>query len=1007
MRILRFAQILGPLLVPAAALAMSTPAPSPTAAALGRIVQGDEEELAALLAAERAEIHLNLRRGRFSAAKKLLREHLRDDPEDGAALGLQALLRWYQDDLDGVAESAQKALANPVEPWTGIAARAWLRALEEQGKPAEARALLEPGGALAGVLDPAGRVEDAWCLVRLDLAQGLLPQARERAARAAVGLPAQTWQEQLAQGQCFQAAGDLVAASRSLVAAWETSAAGEGEEPDVLVALGEVYFESEQEVEARGKRSAGALFRQALELHEHHTDALLGLHALHRLNRLRTSRSPESILAELLDAHPNCIRGKLRMAGDDLADGNLPRVRRALAGLERAVPGRRDVRTLRAALSFVQHERDLCAALLDELTQEAPADSGPEREVGRYLVELYRFMEAIPFLEAAVHRDPADFRAWTRYGGALANVGREDDARVAFDQAVEQAQGRQDAWRDNMRAVLKMIEREHVHERHGPLDFSWRADASEVLRAYWVPFYLEAREELAQRYGFTPERTTIEVFREHRDFSVRSVGFEGFPALGVCFGPVVTALSPLSSMRGNFSWARTGFHEFSHVVHLGLSHNRCPRWITEGLATWEEVNRNPSWTRNMRLDLLEARANGAIIPVRELNRAFRGPRILFGYYEGGLLCRMLIEQHGFAPMVRVLEAFDRGADLDEAMTSVFGKTPEEIDVDFLAFVDRELEGIDYEPLHDPERTRRLQWSLPEDVPEEEAARLAWVQSWLTVGYTHFQQGSVVDAAEALRHVTRAGVETARECFLRAALAIERDDLAEAAARLEQGFALGGKDYRSLTTYALYLQGLDENEKALETWRKAEASFPGFPEASLSAELQQARLLEAMGRKDEAMQARQRWLGYNPEHYELHLAVARWHVEAGRTSEGCEWFGRTNEIDPFRRDLHLEWGATLRSAGKLREAIREYGVALIVPPELDLDHSKATGQGDSVQGIPLTDARKAEIQYLRAEIAQELGDEASVRHFLREVILLDPLHKGAVEWLTRLGAESNE
>src|SRR6185295_18677198 len=137
---------------------------------------------------------------------------------------------------------------------------------------------------------------------------------------------------------------------------------------------------------------------------------------------------------------------------------------------------------------------------------------------------------------------------------------------------------------------------------------------------------------------------------------------------------------------GTQSWARTSFHEFTHVIHLGLSHNRCPRWITEGLATWEEVNRNPSWTRNMRRELVDARENGEVIPVRELNRAFRGPRILFGYYQGGLLCQMLIERHGFPPMIRLLEAFDRGLDLDQAFDEVFHTTPEDVDRDFDAFV---------------------------------------------------------------------------------------------------------------------------------------------------------------------------------------------------------------------------------------------------------------------------------------------------------------------------------
>ena len=48
-------------------------------------------------------------------------------------------------------------------------------------------------------------------------------------------------------------------------------------------------------------------------------------------------------------------------------------------------------------------------------------------------------------------------------------------------------------------------------------------------------------------------------------------------------------------------------------------------------------------------------------------RTERGPGVVFAYYQSGLLCQMLIEEHGFAPMVRLLESFDRGADLDRAL----------------------------------------------------------------------------------------------------------------------------------------------------------------------------------------------------------------------------------------------------------------------------------------------------------------------------------------------------
>lgn len=968
-------------------------------------LEGLEDDVEELLRLERQEAYLNIRRGRWTQARKTLRAHLKEDPEDAESRALMAVGYLVEERLDEALREARRTLesAPPGSVAGQRAARVWMRVLEEQGQASAVPALLAEGGALFGRVQPAQRLLDAWAQTRIHLATGQRQAARALAVEAAK-LPAQGWQDLWARGRLQQVAGDLVGASRSLVEGLQLAEQADGAEPDLLVALAGVYFESEQEVEARGKRSAGSLLKKALDRHPDHAEALLGLHALHRLNRLRVSRSPEEILHQLLEAHPGCIRGIVQRAYDDLSDGHLPRVRYALSQLEEQAPGRRDVRTLRAALAFVEHDHATCDQALANLLDEAPHDSEPEREVGRLLVELYRFQEALPFLRAAVTRDASDHQAWTRLGHALANTGLEDEARRAFTRAVEEAKGRQDAWRDNMRRVLTRIEEHHVHETYGPLAFSWMPDAAEVFRTYWVPFYTEAREELAERYGFTPERTTIQVFREHGDFSVRSVGYEGFPALGVCFGPVVTSLSPLSEMRGQFSWARTGFHEFSHVVHLGLSHNRCPRWITEGLATYEEVNRNPAWTRNMRLELLDARANGHLIPVRELNRAFRGPRILFGYYQGGLLCEMLIAQHGFSPMVRLLQAFDRGDDLDTAIRSVFQTTPEAIDADFERFVDGRLAGLDCEPLHDPDRVRRLALGLSEDPPTDPTERAAWAQHWLTVAYTHYQQKSSVDAAEALRRATRAGLETARESFLRAGLALDRGDLEEAEARWREGYERGGREFRSLVAMGKLLENTGELEEALHWYQEAEMSFPGYPQPALSSELLQASLFEQMGSGEQAMAAKARWLAFNPGNYDLHVQVGDWFQAQGEHAQAATWYEKANEVDPFRRDLHLSWGRSLRAAGDLAGALREFGVALVVPAELDVDHLGPPVERDGPPvPRPLSDPERAAIHFEMAQIAEGLELPDRVRYHLGQALVADPGHLEAVQWFQRLPA----
>ncbi len=922
-----------------------------------RRAQGDAAaDEAALLAAERAEADLQRRRGRYRDALRIL-EDLTADGE-GDALSYAALARVRRDLAEYAAAEAdaRRALALAADdPAARRAARAELaEVLVVLGRGRDALEALSAEPQLFPVDDPSA----AWLLARALAEAGDLEAARRTARAGAASEPAagdagdRDWRGWLDRGRCQRFVGLLEAASRSFVNADRAARLATGSqtsEPDVLVALADLYFESEREVEAPGKRSAGALYREALTAHPAHEAGLLGQFELFRYNRRRTSKSPEEILSALRTAAPESIAGRLAAATADLEDGRLVAVREHLERLRAVAPGRRAVRTLEAALAWVEHRREDCEALLGALATESPLDAAPERFVGKALIELYRFAEAVPFLERAVERDPGDHEAWTQLGEALANTGREDDARTALTMAKERARGRQDAFRNNLLLVLERMQREHVVEDFGELTFSWRPDAAEVLRTYLLPYYRQAREELAERYSFTPGPTRIEVFDRHRDFSVRSVGFEGFPALGVCFGPVVTALSPLAEMRGTFSWARTGFHEFSHVVHLGLSNNRCPRWITEGLATWEEVRRNPTWTRNMRRDLVDAYHNDDLILVRDLNRAFRGPRILFGYYQGGLLCEMLIARHGFPPMVRLLQAFDLGADLDQAFRAVFDTNPEAVDAEFRAFIAERIAGLAVEPRWSPARVRRMQLRLAMEPPRDDAAVAAWADQWATVAWCAWQDGRRVDADDALRRIARAGYVAPRALFLEGEIALSERDVDRARERWEAALAAGGVDYRALVGLGtLLMRARPDLERAREILERAAEVFPGYPDSELSAEKLLVELYTRLGDEDGAMRARERWLAWESGEYDQRVAVAAWHTKAGRDAEAVKLYADANEVDPFRRDLHAAWGRALQRLGRHEEALRELRVALIVPVELDLDHRVYIGPPD---GLP--------------------------------------------------------
>jgi tetratricopeptide (TPR) repeat protein len=942
---------------------------------------------------ERTEIDTMRRRGENAAALGELDDVLEESPDDAESRALRARCRYQACDYSGAVEDAREALEaarkGALEPDGARACqRAWLEILTELGRAAEALDALD---GLPSPLQPAVDARDAWALGHARASVGRRDEAKKAFLAGAESGASQDFERVFAQARCERALGLFERAARTLVQADELASARRvGADPDVLVELGDVYFEAYGEVEdpVSKAHSPASLAREALSLAHDHEGAQLLLFRLHRWNWQRTSQSPEQILAQVFVARPDSIEGLVLRTSAALDDGDLPTARAALARLAKLAPMRRDVRAEGAALAWVEHRREEARAELDRLLAEDPGDSRPELAVGWHLLELYRFAEALDFCEKATKRDPRDWMAWIQLGRARANTGDEEHAREAFARSLDCGEGRRNAWRDNTQLVLKRMQETMVLSDHGALRFLWRPEEGAVLEHYLPDFYGKAREELAARYGHTPGVTQIEVFRKWEDFSVRSTGFQGYPALGVCFGPVVTAVSPLCELRGTFSWARTSFHEFTHVIHLGLSNNRCPRWVTEGLATWEEGQRDKSWWRNMRRDLLDARANGEIFPLRKLNNAFRGPSVLFAYYQSGLLCQMLIEARGFPPMVRLLEAFDRGLDLDGAFREVFSKTPEEIDADFAGFVERMLAPLAIQPRWSGQQATVLRFSLAREVPAAPSVRAAWAEDWCRVAWGAYGQGKRIDAEEALRLAGLAGDLPPRGEFLRGELLLAQNDADAAAAAFRAGFDHGGEDYRARMALGSLLARKGKGSEALAEFQAAERDFPGFADAHFSAELEQARIHESAGNEEQAMAARQRWLEWNAGDYTVRARVAEWLADKGRQAEAEELWREANEVDPFRRHLHVAWGRSLRELWRHEEALREFRVALAVTAELDGDVLQETlGDIELADALELTglsreqwDRLSPQEQFLRLRAAREAraGDGSQPR-----------------------------
>ena len=115
-------------------------------------------------------------------------------------------------------------------------------------------------------------------------------------------------------------------------------------------------------------------------------------------------------------------------------------------------------------------------------------------------------------------------------------------------------------------------------------------DEAPVMREYAMPLAQDALKTLSAKYGFTPKGPIlVEIFPDHDDFAVRTLGLPGMiGALGACFGRVVTLDSPRAAAAGHVLLAGDAVARADPRRHAADVEAADPRWLTEGISVYEE-----------------------------------------------------------------------------------------------------------------------------------------------------------------------------------------------------------------------------------------------------------------------------------------------------------------------------------------------------------------------------------------------------------------------------------
>jgi tetratricopeptide (TPR) repeat protein len=160
----------------------------------------------------------------------------------------------------------------------------------------------------------------------------------------------------------------------------------------------------------------------------------------------------------------------------------------------------------------------------------------------------------------------------------------------------------------------------------------------------------DARSETAARLGVFPERVIEVVLYAAQDFHAitQTPDWAG----GAYDGRIKVPVRGLE--EDSPALARILRHEFMHSLVGQLSGDRCPVWLSEGLAVWAEEEgdgERRAWAEEV--------VHGArLFPLYELEGPFTSlapPRALVAYAQSYLVVRELIDRHGTRRLVELLQ----------------------------------------------------------------------------------------------------------------------------------------------------------------------------------------------------------------------------------------------------------------------------------------------------------------------------------------------------------------
>ena len=454
--------------------------------------------------------------------------------------------------------------------------------------------------------------------------------------------------------------------------------------PDYRVRWGRLFLERFNGAEA------AKLFQEALDIKKDHPGALLGL-------ALVAAEDFEGKAVDLaqaaLVADPKLTEARILLARLALEDNDPARAAEEADKALAISPDAFDAMAIHATIDWLNDEPD--TPWMARVLAKNPRYGEAYALAAHFFILNRRYEEGIAYYRKALDLQPDLWSARSQLGINLMRLGFDDEARSQLEQSYNHHY--RDAATVNTLRLLDSYKNFVTYQTPATI-LKLHTKEAELLRPYFESELERALSTYEKKYGLKLHRPVqVEVYPDHEDFAVRTMGMPGLGALGVTFGYVVAMDSPSGRKPGSFHWASTMWHELSHVYVLTATHHRVPRWFTEGMAVYEETAVSPEWGDRLDPTVIAALKQKKLLPVAELDRGFIHPtyptQVVVSYFQAGRICGFIAKEWGYDKLLAMMRDFSSNTTTAQVIEKELGMKPEDFDKKFLGAVNAETKTV--------------------------------------------------------------------------------------------------------------------------------------------------------------------------------------------------------------------------------------------------------------------------------------------------------------------------